>query len=289
MSFLSGKCDLLDHISGLGGYYDKDGNRITFIEEYCGPLYSDIYQDFLVFKKQTGGVLHQYKRIKEVTPNNHHFIESKLPEFKVITHKTKVQDRRTKSGFNERITYGYEYFGKEYTAQELKDKGGVSIIVDIHFDTLLELAMYFPYTVSVTSSADDKKYVVISEESYVERHYDELIQHGYEVSREHYNKLLVEYIKDLSFKYFDPRGKENVEIITFEEQDGKYIGKTSKPIDPDFEVKWNDKSQVHFSSPSIEDADKGLISIHENDFCNGFGDKAEIYYVEKTDKTLYLR
>ena len=69
MSFLSGKCDLLDHISGLGGYYDKHANLITFIEEYSGPLYSDIYRDFLVFKKQTGGVLHQYKRIKEVTPN----------------------------------------------------------------------------------------------------------------------------------------------------------------------------------------------------------------------------
>ena len=65
MSFLSGKCDLADLISGLGGYYDKDGNVIESMSEHTGPCYSDIYQDFLIFKKQNGGVLHQYKKNKK--------------------------------------------------------------------------------------------------------------------------------------------------------------------------------------------------------------------------------
>ena len=52
MSRFSGKCDLFDHISGLGGWYDKEGNPIKFGES-SGPYYSDEYQDFLEFKKET--------------------------------------------------------------------------------------------------------------------------------------------------------------------------------------------------------------------------------------------
>ena len=282
MSFLSGKCDLADHIAGLGGYYDKDGNVIESMSDHTGPCYSDIYQDFLIFKKQTGGVLHQYKKIKEITPNNHDFVASKS-SLKVIKHVNR------KSGFRESIEYTYEYLGKEYTAKELNKQGGVYITVDIHFDTLLELAMYFPYTISFMSVSDSKTNVVISEESYVERNYKELIQNGFETSRDHYNKRLVDYIKDLAFKYYDPSRREHVETITFTESDGKYIGKTSKPIDPDFELRWADESQSYHTPPIIIDSDNGLIGMDEEDFKKGLGNKALVYYVRKIDKVLYLQ
>ena len=288
MSFLSGKYDLLNYISGLGGYYDADGNIVESVSNYSGTLYSDIYQDFLEFKKQTGGVLHQYKCIKEITPNNQDFVASKAPWFKVIKHVKKVQDKRRKSGYRETVEYTYSYYGNEYTAKELKKNGGVTITVEIHFDTLLELAMYFPYTVSRMSCTNGNRYIVISDESYVERHYDGLIQSGFETPRDYYNKLLVEYIRDLSFKYFNPSGKEHVETIAFKEHDGKYVGKTSKPIDTDFDVESEDESRTYYSSPKVIDPDKGLIEISEIDFKSCLGDKPSVYYVEKTHKTLYL-
>ena len=33
MSRWSGKCDFADHIAGLGGWYDKDGNPVKFGQE----------------------------------------------------------------------------------------------------------------------------------------------------------------------------------------------------------------------------------------------------------------
>ena len=66
MSRWSGKCDFADHISGLGGWYDKDGNPVKFGQEGVGAYYSDELQDFREFKRKTGGVMYQHKRIKKI-------------------------------------------------------------------------------------------------------------------------------------------------------------------------------------------------------------------------------
>ena len=55
MSIYSGKCDLADHISGLGGWFDKDCNPVSFGQEGVGVFYSDEMLDFEAFKEQTGG------------------------------------------------------------------------------------------------------------------------------------------------------------------------------------------------------------------------------------------
>ena len=88
MSSFSGRCDLYDHISGMGGWYDKKGNQLKFGEGH-GPCYSDEYRDFLAFKKATGGVLHQHRKFL-VTPWNHEEAERLCSNLKIIF-KTKVR------------------------------------------------------------------------------------------------------------------------------------------------------------------------------------------------------
>lgn len=65
MSRFSGKCDLYDWIAGLGGWYDKDGKPAKVGE--TNVYYSDEYQDFLAFKKMTGGKIYQNRKIEGKT------------------------------------------------------------------------------------------------------------------------------------------------------------------------------------------------------------------------------
>ena len=46
MSMFSGRCDLADHIMGLGGWYDKNGNKVAFGQEGVRAYYSDELKDF---------------------------------------------------------------------------------------------------------------------------------------------------------------------------------------------------------------------------------------------------
>ena len=87
MSSFSGRCDLYDHISGMGGWYDKKGNQLKFGEGH-GPYYSDEYRDFLAFKKATGGVLDQHRKFL-VTPWNHEEAERLCSNLKIVEHNTK--------------------------------------------------------------------------------------------------------------------------------------------------------------------------------------------------------
>ena len=59
MSVFSGKNDCVDYISGLGGWFDRDGKPVKLGEANC--YYSDEMLDFEEFKRQTGGVIHQRK------------------------------------------------------------------------------------------------------------------------------------------------------------------------------------------------------------------------------------
>ena len=61
MSIFSGKNDLFDYISGLGGWFGRDGKPVKLGEANC--YYSDETLDFEEFKRQTGGVIHQRKKV----------------------------------------------------------------------------------------------------------------------------------------------------------------------------------------------------------------------------------
>ena len=51
MSEYSGRYDLFDHIAGMGGWFDKDGNEVKFGQENVNVYYSDELRDFEAFKK----------------------------------------------------------------------------------------------------------------------------------------------------------------------------------------------------------------------------------------------
>ena len=280
MSRLSGKCDLYDHISGLGGWFNKEGKPVKFGDERVKCYYSDLYLDFIEFKKKTGGVLHQHKCIKEIDEYNQDFIKEHCPQFEIIRHEEKVPDTRKKSGYREKITYTYKYWGKEYTAKELKKKGGVYIVVDIHFKTLLDLIPYLPYIVVMSAYSDGKQTVFISNESYVEEEANDSLQFGHERNTYHYRHALSELYKKVVLAYFNPTGREFIEEVTFDENG---IGKVSNPIDTNFDVEWgwpDNKIHNHWTSPEVIDEDAGTIKIHEFDL-ETFGNKMLVYYVKK--------
>ena len=42
MSKFSGKFDLFDHIAGMGGWFDKDGNEVKFGQENVNAYYNEL-------------------------------------------------------------------------------------------------------------------------------------------------------------------------------------------------------------------------------------------------------
>jgi hypothetical protein len=203
MSKFSGKCDLYDHISGLGGWYDKDGNQVQFGQEGVGVYYSDEYKDFLAFKEKTGGVIHQHIKVI-VDEYNQDEVEKKLPDsFKVLRHKELVEDKRCKEGKKEVTTYTYIYYNKEYKTLKELNKHGVYVTIDIHFDTILDLIPYYPYIVSMCCYSEDKAVVYISDESFVIEERNRHYKNGYFSNFwEHYTKELQNHYIDIVNEYF---------------------------------------------------------------------------------------
>lgn len=66
MSKFSARNDFADHISGLGGWFDRNGNPVKFGQEGVCVYYSDELRDFKEFKRKTGGVIYQFKHIDKV-------------------------------------------------------------------------------------------------------------------------------------------------------------------------------------------------------------------------------
>lgn len=294
-SVYSGKADLADHVGGSGGWYDKDGNPVKMGEGH-GAYYSDEYQDFLAFKKVTGGVLHQHKKV-EVTNFNLQFIKEHCNEFDYIEHIEQISDKRTKSGYKELKTYTYKYWGKEYTSLKELNKKGVYITIDIHFNTILDLIPYYPYIVSASFSTTNEdgthsKYIVISKEPFPISERDDLMRGGYNSAWEHYAKKLQNHYREIVLRYFNPEGREHIEELTFDEN---RQAKVSKPIDENFDVEWywDGEIKTHWSSPKVVDYEKGLIEMSTSDYgtdeYKGFlGHTMKVKYVEKKDYPLNL-
>ena len=240
-----------------------------------GAYYSDEYRDFLAFKKLTGGVIHQHRKLK-VTPWNHEEATKLCPELEIIEQPAQPGKRKK--------VYTYKYYGKEYTEKEL-NKRGVWITVDIHFDTLLDLIPYYPYIVSMSCGGT----VYISQESFVDEELDDHLEHGwYSDFWQHYKKELQDHYRQIVLTYFNPEGREYVEEVEFDENG---VGKVSKAIDENFELEWrweDGKKHSHWTSPKIKDVEKGLIQMSKEDLNNYIGKKALVYYVEAKDYPVIL-
>ena len=243
-------------------------------------LTSDIMECFEIFKKKTGGVIYQHKKVK-VSEWNQDFIEKYWEWFKVIEHKETKEDKRVKSGVKEKVTYTYEYWGKEYTLKEINKKG-VYLKVPIYFDNLVELLPYFGYIVSFMCAGGDKEEVVISNQNYIDELSDDFLESGCDSAfriKSRYNKDLANLYRSVILEYFNPIGKERVETITFDENG---VGKVSRPIDPNFKVDWIlEKGTNHWTSPKVIDAQEGIIEMSSQDLEMYLGNVCDVYYVEK--------
>ena len=282
MSRFSGKCDLYDHIAGTAGWYDRDGNPVK-MGEGSGAYYSDEYRDFLAFKKLTGGVLHQHKRIK-LTPWNHEDVKKLCPDFDYQEHTRIIPDKRQKSGKREEKYLTYTYYNKEYTLKELNKKG-IFITIDIHFNTLLDLIPYYPYLVSMSCGGT----VYISSQSFVDEEIDDHLEGGwYSEFWQHYKKELQDHYREVVLRYFNPTGREHVEEVTFDEMG---LGHVSHPIDENFELEWrweDGKVHNHWTSPKIFLAKDGMVEISKEDMAQYIGKKALVYYVEAKEYPVIL-
>lgn len=292
MSIFSGKCDLYDHICGCGGWYDSDGNLINDGDGSSKVYFHDEYRDFLVFKKRTGGVIHQHKKV-EVTEFNQQFVKDHCEHFDFIKHVNQVQDKRTTSGYREEITYTYTYWYDEYKNLKELNKCGVYITLDIHFDTLLDLIPYYPYLVGFSTSKKNEdgttsEYVVISKDSIIITERNTLLRAGSISMWEFYAKALQDHYREIVLRYFNPEGKECVEELTFDDNGRAFI---SKPIDENFNVEWvfDDGAKPHWSSPKVVNNEDGEIEMSKNDFNIFLGHTMKVKYVEKRNYPLWLK
>lgn len=238
MSRYSGCCDLYDHISGLGGWFDKDGKPVKFGK--ASRYYSDEMLDFIEFKRQTGGVIHQHKKVT-VSEWNQEDVKNHCPGFNFTKHVRKIPDNRCKDKFREETYYTYTYYGKEYTSLKELNKENVYITIDIHFNTLLDLIPYYPYIVSACSHNSDsspESYVFISEKPYPIKQRDERLKTGglIDYSFQRYQRDLNEHFRDVVLEYYNPAGREQTESLTVYEENGRKFVRPSKEIDTAWKI-----------------------------------------------------
>ena len=285
MSIWSGKCDLADHLS-FCKMRTKDGSDKKEDLDKARVLYNDEMECFKIFKQRTGGVLHQHKRI-EVTEDNQDFVANRCGNFKIIPHTEKVIGKNGKE--REKTTYTYNYWGTEYKNLKELNKHHVYIVIDIHFDTLLDLIPYYPYIVSASYWNEDKEVVFISNESWVITERDKHYQYGYDGNgmAEHYMKALQDHYREVVLRWFNPAGRECEETLEFDEN---RIAFTHNSIDSNFPVTWvfKDGPKTYWCSPKVIDAEKGEIEMNQDDFEHFIGRKATVAYVCYKEYPLYL-
>ena len=167
MSYITGKCDLYDHVYMIG----SKGTTNSMSKK----------EMFEVFKRRTNGTIHQCIRVP-VTKFNIDFL---------IKHNTYLNrtDHNT-----------YILFNKEYKTLKQLNKAGVYYTRDIHFDTMLDLVPYLPYIIAMMTSDENGEYIVISEKSYIDSYYLECLEYGSDVTATYERNMSFlqnEYIKTL--------------------------------------------------------------------------------------------
>ena len=261
MGRFSGRCDLCDHIAGLGGWFDKDGNSVELGR--ASRYYSDEMLDFIEFTRQTGGVIHQHKKVT-VSEWNQEDVKNHCPGFNFTKHTRKIPDNRYKDKFREETYYTYTYYGKEYTSLKELNKKNVYITIDIHFNTLLDLIPYYPYIVSACSHNSDsspESCVFISEKPYPIEQRDERLKTGglIDYSFQRYQRDLNEHFRDVVLEYYNPAGREQTESLTVYEENGRKFVRPSREIDTAWKITVAlTKHDYIFKSPEWDETCKAV-------------------------------
>ena len=196
MSKFSGKCDLYDHVMMEKTYPDPKNPNI---------LISDELECFEIFKKKTGGILHQCHKVKLDDWNIDYWINyyNNPERLSKEAHTTIKEDKRCKDGKKEITTYTYTYWGTKYKSlKELNDHGFYGT-VEIKFNTLLDLLPYYPYIVTMMACDQEQETIYISNSSYVDSYVKDVVNYSepkfrmIEIYREelkkHYVKVINEY------------------------------------------------------------------------------------------------
>ena len=300
MSKLSGRCDLYDTISGMGGWHDKEGNAFEFGQDGVNYYYPDLLKDFEAFKKLTNGVIYQHKEVKIKDwfgDEEFEFIKSANCDlFDYKKNSIKIADKRCKDGFKEVVNYTFTYFDNKYSLKEIK-KRKIFVKVPIYFNTLLDLLPYLPYVVSFSAGST----YIITEQSGSDADRDDCISYAHDSLRfKHYKKELADLYLEVCREYFlkDIDNRTHVETICIKkmfDQDGKenfYYTETKYPIDymHDIEFVWEDGiSTSYWTSPKlctkiIGSENKVIISnqdveqLLKNDIATG---RVKIKYISK--------
>ena len=287
MSIFSGKCDLYDHMM-MGKHRTADGSDDPQKLKEAHVLYSDELECFEIFKQKTGGVIHQHQLIT-VTGQNQMMVAEKCDQFEVIEYFDEVPDKRKKGGYRTTVTYTYRYWGRDYDTLKELNKHGVYITIDIHFDTILDLIPYYPYTITMSCNNQDGEYVVISKKSFVLQERDEMYDHGYDSKMwEGYNKKLQDHYREVVLRYYNPEDREIVDCVDFNENRRCFV---SYPIDDHFDIDWywQAGAKPHWTTPKVINYETGEIEISEQDYNNTFKNNiALVKYVRKKDYSLFL-
>ena len=190
MSSFSGKCDLYDTMSMCALHPSKDNHNV---------LVSDDLEAFEVFKKETDGVIYQPVKIELNDYNAEMECKRNKSFLSREEHIEEVPDKRCKSGKKIHKYYTYRYFGREMTLEQI-NKQGYWTKKEIHFDDILDLVPYFPYIIGVMAvdNENHKRYVEISDHSYVDEKENDLLQSGIKSeTAKYYRQRLKEKYKEL--------------------------------------------------------------------------------------------
>ena len=288
MSFASGKCDLFDTMSGMGGWFDKNGNPVKMGQEGVGVYYSDSMRDFEAFKKETNGVIYQHIKVK-VDEWNQEYVKEHCPGFDFTKHIEIREDKRCKEGKKEYYYYTYTYYGKEYKNLKELNQHGVYITKSIYFDNILELIPYFPYIVTAMGYSEGKAHVVVSDRSYADKCFREHNWEGVEQSFYHYRKELAQFTRDIILEYFGDYKERTIDQeFKVEKDNNKYIVHLEKPVDYNFDIELPREAAEHiWSYPKI--IDDNTLDVTKTFFDIDKRDKIRIKYVGKGIRKLCLK
>lgn len=280
MSCFSSKFDLFDYMSGISGWRDKDDNKVN--DTYFNPRHENEWEDFLVFKERTKGMLHQHLKVV-VSEYNQEDIKERCSQFDFTEHIKVIKDKRFKTGVREEKYFTYTYWNKEYSSLKELNKKGVYITIDIKFDTLLDLLPYYPYIVSSSASTEDSLYIVISSKPYPLERRDTSLKTGGRLSDdlEYCTKKLQDHYQEVVLKYYNSTNREVIEELEFKKfNDDNYIAKTSYDIDDKFKAEWifDNDYKVHWTAPEV--LNKHSIKMSKDDAEYYLGTKMKVKYVK---------
>lgn len=246
MSRFSGVCDLYDCMMLQG---------------------KDEMESFLDFKRRTGGVMYQFRRI-DLPHLEAALMVASNPRngLKAVERVERKKDGRRKDGFREEVNYSFEYQGRRYADWQSLNEAGVRAQYEIRFSTLLDLIPYYPYECSMASSPDSL-HVDLAEKSELDRMRDSDVCNGRlgaTYATECLHRLQWHYEEAVN-KYYDPKGRTETrefEIEHSSESPTVDVRVEDASLDPDWEVKVKrDRHEWIMSAPKIANAKMGIIDV----------------------------